>query len=59
MAHIAKKSTNHMAKRVFFIAGATREIGTEIAKTPLVDSNQGVGSDRKPEAVTKALGTHL
>ncbi len=48
-----------MAIRVWFIAGATRGIGTEIAKAALVDSNRVVASDRKPEAVTKALGTYL
>ena len=48
-----------MAKRVWFIAGVTRGIGTEIAKAALVDSNQVVASDRKPEAVTKALGRYL
>jgi hypothetical protein len=51
--------TNHMAKRVWFIAGVTRGIGTEIAKAALVDSNQVVASDRKPEAATKALGRYL
>ena len=45
--------------RVWFITGATRGIGTEIAKTVLVDNNQVVASDRKPEVVTKALGTYL
>jgi NAD(P)-dependent dehydrogenase (short-subunit alcohol dehydrogenase family) len=48
-----------MAKRVWFIAGVTRRIGTEITKAALVDSNQVVASDRKPEVVTKALGTYL
>jgi NAD(P)-dependent dehydrogenase (short-subunit alcohol dehydrogenase family) len=54
-----KQSTNYMAVRVWFITGATRGIGAEIAKTVLVDGNQGVASDRKPEAVTKTLGTYL
>jgi NAD(P)-dependent dehydrogenase (short-subunit alcohol dehydrogenase family) len=54
-----KQSTNHMAIRVWFISGATRGIGTEIAKTVLVDNNQVVANDRKPEAVTKTLGTYL
>ena len=40
-------------------ADATRGIGTEIAKTVLVDNNQVVASDRKPEPVTKTLGTYL
>jgi NAD(P)-dependent dehydrogenase (short-subunit alcohol dehydrogenase family) len=48
-----------MAIRVWFITGATRGIGAEIAKAALVDGNQGVASDRKPEAVIKTLGTYL
>jgi NAD(P)-dependent dehydrogenase (short-subunit alcohol dehydrogenase family) len=56
---LAKKSTNHMAIRAWFITGATRGIGAEIAKAALVDGNQVVASDRKPEAVTEALGTYL
>jgi len=39
--------------------GATRGICTEIAKTVLIDNNQVVASNRKPEAVTKTLGTYL
>jgi len=31
----------------------------EIAKAALLDGNQVVASDRKPEAVTEALGTYL
>jgi hypothetical protein len=31
----------------------------EIAKAALVDGNQVPASDRKPEAVTEALGTYL
>ena len=54
-----KQSTNHMAIRVWFITGATRGIAAEIAKAALVDGNQGVASDRKPEAVIKTLGTYL
>ena len=54
-----EQSANHMAKTVWFIAGVTRGIGTEITKAVLVDSNQVVASDRKPEVVTKALGTYL
>jgi NAD(P)-dependent dehydrogenase (short-subunit alcohol dehydrogenase family) len=54
-----KKSTNHMAIRDWFITGAARGIGAEIAKAALVDGNQVVAGDRKPEAVTEALGTYL
>jgi hypothetical protein len=53
-----KQSANHMAIRVW-CGRHPRGIGTEIAKAALVDSNQVVASDRKPEAVTKALGTYL
>ena len=48
----------HMAIRVWFIAGATRGIGAEIAKAVVVDGNQVLAGDRKPEAVTKAPGTY-
>jgi NAD(P)-dependent dehydrogenase (short-subunit alcohol dehydrogenase family) len=48
-----------MAIRVWFITDATRGIGAEIAKAALVDGSQLVTSDRKPEAVTEALGTYL
>jgi NAD(P)-dependent dehydrogenase (short-subunit alcohol dehydrogenase family) len=54
-----KKSTNHMVMRIWFITGATHGIGAEIAKAALVHGNQVVASDRKPEAVTEALGTYL
>ena len=50
-----EKSTNHMATKAWFITGTTRGIGAEIAKAALVDGNQVVVSDRKPEAVTEAL----
>jgi NAD(P)-dependent dehydrogenase (short-subunit alcohol dehydrogenase family) len=38
---------------------ATPGIGAEIAKAALVDGNQFVASDGKPEAVTAALGIYL
>jgi NADP-dependent 3-hydroxy acid dehydrogenase YdfG len=50
-----KKSTNHMAIRVWLITDAARGIGAEIAKAALVDSNQVVASDHKPEAVGRYL----
>jgi len=34
-----EQSANHMAKRVWFITGVTRRIGTDIAKAALIDSN--------------------
>src|SRR5438876_3066298 len=43
-------------QKVWFITGAARGIGTEIAKAALAAGNQVVATGRKPEAVTKALG---
>jgi NAD(P)-dependent dehydrogenase (short-subunit alcohol dehydrogenase family) len=54
-----KKSTNHVITRAWFITGGTRGIGAETAKAVMVDGDQVVASDRKPEAVTKVLGTCL
>ena len=48
-----------MATKIWFITGATRGIGAEIAKAALVDGNQVVATGRKPAAVTEALGTYL
>jgi NAD(P)-dependent dehydrogenase (short-subunit alcohol dehydrogenase family) len=59
MVNLAKRSTNHMAIGVWFITGAVRGIGAEIAKAALVDGDQVVVSDRKPEALTEALGRYL
>jgi NAD(P)-dependent dehydrogenase (short-subunit alcohol dehydrogenase family) len=42
---------------VWFITGATRGIGAEIAKTALAAGDKVIATGRKPEAVTKALGT--
>src|ERR1700682_2767910 len=42
--------------RVWFITGATRGIGAEIAKAALAAGNKVVATGRKAEAVTKALG---
>ena len=38
----------YMATKVWFITGATRGIGAEIAKAALVDGNQVVASGSKP-----------
>jgi NAD(P)-dependent dehydrogenase (short-subunit alcohol dehydrogenase family) len=50
-----EKSTNHMATKVWFITGATRGIGSEIAKAAPADGNQVVATGCKLEAMTKAL----
>ena len=44
-------------RKVWFITGATRGIGAEIAKAALAAGNQVVATGRKPEATTQALGT--
>jgi NAD(P)-dependent dehydrogenase (short-subunit alcohol dehydrogenase family) len=44
--------------RVWFITGATRGIGAEIAKAALEAGNYVVATGRKAEAVTRALGAH-
>jgi NAD(P)-dependent dehydrogenase (short-subunit alcohol dehydrogenase family) len=54
-----KKINKSMVTRAWFITGATRGIGAEIAKAVVVDGNQVVAGDRKPEVVIKALGTYL
>jgi NAD(P)-dependent dehydrogenase (short-subunit alcohol dehydrogenase family) len=41
---------------VWFITGATRGLGAEIAKAALAAGNQVVATGRNPDAVTKALG---
>ena len=43
--------------QVWFITRATCGIGAEIAKVALAASNKVVTTDRKPESVSKALGT--
>ena len=43
--------------KVWFITGATRGIGAEIAKSALKAGHQVVATGRKPEKVTEALGT--
>ena len=43
--------------KVWFITGATRGIGAEIAKAALAAGNQVVATGRKPQAATQALGT--
>jgi NAD(P)-dependent dehydrogenase (short-subunit alcohol dehydrogenase family) len=42
--------------KVWFITGATRGLGAEIAKAALAAGNKVVATGRKPQAVTEALG---
>jgi NAD(P)-dependent dehydrogenase (short-subunit alcohol dehydrogenase family) len=42
--------------KVWFITGATRGIGAEIAKAALASGNQVIATGRKLEEITKALG---
>jgi NAD(P)-dependent dehydrogenase (short-subunit alcohol dehydrogenase family) len=43
--------------KIWFITGATRGMGAEIAKAALASGNQVVATGRRADAVTKALGT--
>jgi NAD(P)-dependent dehydrogenase (short-subunit alcohol dehydrogenase family) len=43
--------------KVWFVTGATRGIGAEIAKAALAAGNKVVATGRRPETVAKALGT--
>ncbi|HXW91265.1 MAG TPA: oxidoreductase [Terriglobales bacterium] len=43
--------------KVWFVTGATRGIGSEIAKAALAAGDKVVATGRNPEAVRKALGT--
>jgi NAD(P)-dependent dehydrogenase (short-subunit alcohol dehydrogenase family) len=43
--------------KVWFVTGAARGIGSEIAKAALAAGNRVVATGRSPEAVRKALGT--
>lgn len=45
-------------QKVWFITGATRGIGAEIARVVLAAGHQVVATGRSPEAVAKALGQH-
>ena len=45
-------------KKVWFITGAGRGLGVDIAKAALAGGNAVVGTARNAESVTKALGEH-
>jgi hypothetical protein len=55
MVNLAKRSTNQWPSEF----GSLRAPSAEIAKAALVDGDQVVANDRKPEAVTEALGRYL
>jgi NAD(P)-dependent dehydrogenase (short-subunit alcohol dehydrogenase family) len=46
------------AKKVWFITGAGRGMGVDIAKTALAAGNAVVATGRNPQAVGRALGEH-
>lgn len=43
-------------KKVWFITGAGRGMGVDIAKAALAEGNMVVATARDPEAVTRAVG---
>src|SRR2546422_2432155 len=59
---VHRKTNHHMKeipmtdKRVWFITGAGRGMGVDIAKAALSDGNAVVATARDPEAVTDAVG---
>jgi NAD(P)-dependent dehydrogenase (short-subunit alcohol dehydrogenase family) len=46
-------------QKAWFITGANRGHGTELAKAARAAGNQVVATGRKPEVVTEALGASL
>jgi hypothetical protein len=57
---LGKKINKYMAIRAWFITGAARGIGARRSqRRHWLTGDQVVASDRKPEAVTEALGTYL
>ena len=46
------------SNKVWFITGASRGFGLEIARDALARGDRVVATARKPEAITAALGTH-
>jgi NAD(P)-dependent dehydrogenase (short-subunit alcohol dehydrogenase family) len=53
-----EKNTNASGKKVWFITGAGRGMGTDIAKAALAAGHAVVATGRNPEKVTRALGGH-
>jgi len=63
VAWMARRTTNHFVKefpmtdkKVWFITGAGRGMGVDIAKSALAAGNAVVATARDPEAVMKAVG---
>jgi NAD(P)-dependent dehydrogenase (short-subunit alcohol dehydrogenase family) len=52
------QNTNASGKKVWFITGAGRGLGTDIAKAALAAGHAVVATGRNPEKVTQALGDH-
>jgi len=54
----AEQPTNTTGKKVWFITGAGRGLGTDIARAALAAGHAVVASGRNPEKVTQAVGGH-
>ncbi|MDV8148963.1 SDR family oxidoreductase [Arthrobacter sp. B10-11] len=54
----AQQNTNTIGKKVWFITGAGRGLGTDIAKAALAAGHAVVATGRNPEKVTEAVGGH-
>jgi NAD(P)-dependent dehydrogenase (short-subunit alcohol dehydrogenase family) len=52
------KNNNASGKKVWFITGAGRGLGTDIAKAALAAGHAVVATGRSPEKVVQALGDH-
>jgi NAD(P)-dependent dehydrogenase (short-subunit alcohol dehydrogenase family) len=53
-----EKNNNASGKKVWFITGAGRGLGTDIAKAALAAGHAVVATGRDPEKVVQALGDH-
>jgi NAD(P)-dependent dehydrogenase (short-subunit alcohol dehydrogenase family) len=53
-----EKNNNASGKKVWFITGAGRGLGTDIAKAALAAGHAVVATGRNPEKVVQALGDH-
>jgi NAD(P)-dependent dehydrogenase (short-subunit alcohol dehydrogenase family) len=54
----AKTGTSRTGKKVWFITGAGRGLGTDIAKAALSAGHAAVATGRTPEKVALAVGSH-
>ena len=53
-----EQNANRTGKKVWFITGAGRGLGTDIAKAALAAGHAVVATGRNPEKVTQAVGAH-